>query len=115
MHRHYHLNVTHFNHWFLIKYIFRLFYHECLRVFHDRLINIKDKSYFYHLMCGVCDKYFKTPILDIPDEPIIEHPPLLLWGDFINSAVPRESRNYAELPDMNRLMIVLKVIYALNT
>jgi len=26
--------------------IFRLFCHECQRVFHDRLINNEDKSYF---------------------------------------------------------------------
>lgn len=34
--------------------IMRLFYHECLRVFHDRLINKEDKSYFYFLMREVC-------------------------------------------------------------
>ncbi|XP_026730807.1 dynein heavy chain 6, axonemal [Trichoplusia ni] len=86
----------------------RLFYHECLRVFHDRLINVQDKSYFYHLMSVVCQKNFQTAILDVPDDPIIEHPPLLLFGDFINSAVPKENRNYAEIPDLAKLMTVLK-------
>ena len=33
--------------------ILRLFYHECLRVFHDRLVNKEDKSYFYFLMRDV--------------------------------------------------------------
>ncbi|CAB3225668.1 unnamed protein product [Arctia plantaginis] len=86
----------------------RLFYHECLRVFHDRLINIEDKSYFYHLMCNVCEKFFKTPILNIPEDAIIEHPPPLFWGDFINSAVPKENRQYAEISDLNKLAVVLK-------
>ncbi|XP_037299908.1 dynein heavy chain 6, axonemal isoform X2 [Manduca sexta] len=86
----------------------RLFYHECLRVFHDRLINIEDKSYFYHLMASVCEKYFHNPILDVPEDPIIERPPLLLFGDFLNSAVPKENRNYQEISDMARLMVVLK-------
>ncbi|XP_021206053.2 dynein axonemal heavy chain 6 isoform X1 [Bombyx mori] len=86
----------------------RLFYHECLRVFHDRLINIQDKSYFYHLMASVCEKNFQTPILSVPDEPIIEHPPLLLFGDFLNSSVPKENRTYQEIPDISKLMIVLK-------
>lgn len=87
----------------------RLFYHECMRVFHDRLINIEDKSYFLHLMSSVCQKDFGQPILEVPDTPIIEKPPLLLFGDFINSAVPKENRMYAEIPDMGKLMIVLKV------
>ncbi|XP_028179118.1 dynein heavy chain 6, axonemal [Ostrinia furnacalis] len=86
----------------------RLFYHECLRVFHDRLINIEDKSYFLHLMSTVCQKNFQQPILEVPEEAIIEHPPLLLFGDFINSAVPKENRVYAEIPDIHKLMIVLK-------
>ncbi|CAH2103550.1 unnamed protein product [Euphydryas editha] len=85
----------------------RLFYHECLRVFHDRLINIEDKSYFYHLMNTVCQKNFQQPILEIPDDPIIEQPPLLLFGDFLNSAVPKENRIYQEIPDMEKLMLVL--------
>ncbi|XP_022832877.1 dynein heavy chain 6, axonemal [Spodoptera litura] len=86
----------------------RLFYHECLRVFHDRLINIEDKSYFFHLMCNICDRYFQSRILDIPEDPIIHSPPLLLFGDFINSAVPKENRNYAEISDFKKLMVVVK-------
>ncbi|CAH4038360.1 unnamed protein product [Pieris brassicae] len=86
----------------------RLFYHECLRVFHDRLINIEDKSYFYHLMCNVCNKNFQQPILEIPEEPIIESPPVLLFGDFLNSSVPKENRTYQEIPDIQKLMVVLK-------
>ena len=39
--------------------IMRLFYHECLRVFHDRLINKEDKSYFYFLMRDVRVFFFK--------------------------------------------------------
>ncbi|XP_072930463.1 dynein axonemal heavy chain 6 isoform X2 [Epargyreus clarus] len=86
----------------------RLFYHECLRVFHDRLINIEDKSYFYHLMSTVCQKNFQQPILEVPDDTIIEQPPVLLFGDFLNSAVPKENRVYAEIPDVQKLIVVLK-------
>ncbi|XP_052746778.1 dynein axonemal heavy chain 6 [Bicyclus anynana] len=86
----------------------RLFYHECLRVFHDRLINIEDKSYFYHLMSTVCQKNFQQPILNIPDTPIIDQPPILLFGDFMNSAIPKEMRQYQEIPDLEKLMVILK-------
>lgn len=33
--------------------IFRLFCHECQRVFHDRLINNQDKDYFNGIICGM--------------------------------------------------------------
>lgn len=65
-------------------------------------------------MCNVCEKFFKTPILDIPDDAIIEHPPPLLWGDFINSSVPKENRQYAEIPDLNKLAVVLKVSVSIS-
>lgn len=37
--------------------ILRLFYHESMRVFHDRLINSIDKEYFKNLMKEICLKY----------------------------------------------------------
>lgn len=60
-------------------------------------------------MSTVCQKNFQQPILDVPDTPIIEQPPILLFGDFMNSAVPKESRQYQEISDIEKLMIVLKV------
>lgn len=95
----------------IVLIVRRLFYHECLRVFHDRLINIEDRSYFYHLMSTICSKNFQNPILEVPDDEIIERPPLLLFGDFLNPAVPKENRIYAEIPDIAKLMVVLKVRY----
>ena len=38
--------------------ITRLFYHETLRVFHDRLINHEDKDYFYEILAEMAQKYF---------------------------------------------------------
>ncbi|XP_045541953.1 dynein axonemal heavy chain 6 [Papilio machaon] len=86
----------------------RLFYHECLRVFHDRLICVEDKTFFYRLMCDVCEKNFKEPVLELPEGELIEEPPMLLFGDFINPSLPKEMRVYRELPDMEKLMAVLK-------
>lgn len=36
--------------------IFRLFCHECQRVFHDRLINNQDKMYFNTIVCEMASK-----------------------------------------------------------
>ncbi|XP_012666455.1 dynein heavy chain 6, axonemal [Otolemur garnettii] len=37
--------------------IFRLFCHECQRVFHDRLINNEDKHYFHVMLTEMASKY----------------------------------------------------------
>lgn len=40
------------------KQIFRLFCHEALRVFHDRLISVEDKTAFYAILVEMASKYF---------------------------------------------------------
>ncbi|XP_075229380.1 dynein heavy chain at 16F [Lycorma delicatula] len=84
----------------------RLFYHECLRVFHDRLINLEDKSYFYRLMNEICQRIFGTPVILLPAEQIIKDPPMLLFGDF-GKPVAKEERIYEEMKDLEKLKQVL--------
>ncbi|KAJ8965677.1 hypothetical protein NQ314_003959 [Rhamnusium bicolor] len=88
----------------------KLFYHECLRVFHDRLINVEDKSYFYFLMKEVCTRNFGTSVLNLPDEPIIRNPPILLFGDFMQFGADRENRLYEELKNIDKVKSLLQVI-----
>ena len=38
--------------------IFRLFTHESQRVFHDRLINQEDKTYFNNMISEMAQKHF---------------------------------------------------------
>ena len=40
------------------KHIFRLYCHEAQRVFHDRLINQEDKSYFCGILSEMSSKHF---------------------------------------------------------
>ncbi|XP_030273772.1 dynein heavy chain 6, axonemal isoform X2 [Sparus aurata] len=42
--------------------IFRLFCHECQRVFHDRLVNNQDKTYFNTIVCEMASKYFSIDL-----------------------------------------------------
>lgn len=65
-------------------------------------------------MSDVCEKNFKEPVLELPEGELIEEPPMLLFGDFINPSLPKEMRVYKELPDMEKLMAVLKVSYSLR-
>ncbi|XP_052130991.1 dynein axonemal heavy chain 6 [Frankliniella occidentalis] len=88
--------------------LLRLFSHECLRVFHDRLVNIEDKSYFYKLLTEVNTKYFGSPVLDLPSEDVILKPPTILFGDFMHPSTPNDERTYEEIKDMSKLQNILQ-------
>ncbi|CAH1962387.1 unnamed protein product [Acanthoscelides obtectus] len=86
----------------------RLFYHECLRVFHDRLINVEDKSYFYFLLREICTRNFGTSVVTLPEGDIITNPPVLLFGDFIQFGADKENRLYEELRSVDKVKNVLQ-------
>lgn len=79
--------------------ILRLFYHETLRVYHDRLVTEDDKSYFKNLLNEVCDKHFDSKIND-DREPI-------LFGDFMTFGQARENRVYEEIKNAEKLKNIL--------
>lgn len=82
-----------------VNQILRLFHHEAMRVFHDRLINEEDKSYFKGLMSETCEKYF--------DKPIVSKSELVLFGDFMIYGQAREDRIYEEIRDFEKLKSML--------
>ncbi|XP_076377925.1 dynein heavy chain at 16F [Megalopta genalis] len=88
--------------------MYRLFYHECLRVFHDRLINVEDKSYFYRLLNNICASTFGSEVVRLPDEKVIEKPPALLFGDFMAFGAPKEHRIYEELTEISKVKRTLE-------
>ncbi len=88
--------------------LLRLFSHECLRVFHDRLVNVEDKHYFYKLLAEVNTKSFGNAILELPKEDIILKPPTILFGDFMQPSTPCDERIYEEIKDMSKLRNILQ-------
>nr|XP_033183004.1 dynein heavy chain 6, axonemal [Bombus vancouverensis nearcticus] len=88
--------------------MYRLFCHECLRVFHDRLINVQDKSYFLKLLNNICINAFGMEVMRLPDEEIIEKPPILLFGDFMSFGAAREQRIYEELTEISKVRRTLE-------
>lgn len=78
-------------------------------MFHDRLINDEDKSYFYYLMKEICTRHFGNPVLILPDEAVIKTPPVLLFGDFMTVGAAKEDRIYEEIRDVEKLRNVLLV------
>lgn len=88
---------------------FRLFYHECLRVFHDRLINTEDKNYFHHLLGDICSRTFEEEIIPLRGDEGVTQPPLILFGDFMTFGAPKEQRFYEEITDLKKATNILQV------
>uniref|UniRef100_G3T3T9 Dynein axonemal heavy chain 6 n=1 Tax=Loxodonta africana TaxID=9785 RepID=G3T3T9_LOXAF len=81
--------------------IFRLFCHECQRVFHDRLINNEDKHYFHVILTEMANKHFGIAI-DL--EYFLNKP--IIFGDFIKAN--KSERIYDDMPDMEKIAHVLQ-------
>lgn len=91
----------------------RLFYHECLRIFHDRLVDNIDKSYFCRLLTQTCSSFFAEQVIPLSDD-IIDSPPALFFGDFMKFGTPRALRIYEEVTDVEKIKSVLQVYFILN-
>jgi dynein heavy chain, axonemal len=73
----------------------RLWVHECLRVFHDRLVSDTDRSRFQNIMEGLLQS--RLPGLVLPEEVLRSRP--LLFADFALPGVPPSERVYEEIHD----------------
>ncbi|KAK3733193.1 hypothetical protein QZH41_008554, partial [Actinostola sp. cb2023] len=82
--------------------IFRLFCHEAQRVFHDRLINREDKTYFHEIMAEMAQKHFSQNL----DAEKFEKQPIL-FGDFMKMGADTSDRIYEELVDINKVKNLL--------
>lgn len=82
-----------------VNQILRLFYHEAMRVFHDRLVNEADQTYFKELMDETSLKHFESPVVDKGE--------LLLFGDFMIYGQAREDRIYEEIKNVEKLKSIL--------
>ncbi|XP_037621211.1 dynein heavy chain 6, axonemal [Sebastes umbrosus] len=83
--------------------IFRLFCHECQRVFHDRLINSQDKTYFNTIVSEMASKYFS---INLEPSYFVTKP--IIFGDFIKVGAEKENRLYEDLTDMDKIRAVLQ-------
>ncbi|XP_029013318.1 dynein axonemal heavy chain 6 isoform X2 [Betta splendens] len=83
--------------------VFRLFCHECQRVFHDRLINNQDKTYFNTVISEMARQYFS---IDLEPSYFLTKP--IIFGDFMKVGADKEERQYEDLTDMNKIQAVLQ-------
>ena len=79
----------------------RLWHHECMRVFHDRLVSADDRKWFVNMMATKVKENFNIDIKKIvinPSDPV-------LYGNFID---PRSiTKPYVEIKDMSKLQKVM--------
>ncbi|XP_018593809.2 dynein heavy chain 6, axonemal [Scleropages formosus] len=85
------------------NHIFRLFCHECQRVFHDRLINNEDKMYFNTMLSEMASKYFG---FNLEPSYFVDKP--IIFGDFIKIGANKADRIYEDLTDMDKIRSVLQ-------
>lgn len=91
----------------LVLMLSRLWYHETLRIYHDRLVCQEDRSYFRKLLQNTCKRFFNNPVLQFSSsDKNLTRPPMLLFGDFMNP-VAKENRIYEEIVNIEKFKSVL--------
>ena len=83
----------------------RLWRHECMRIFHDRLISKEDKE----VVLGQIEKIV-TDKFAAQREVVLQDP--VLFGDFVNMLEPSEPRLYEDLGDFEKVKPIVEEILA---
>ncbi|XP_069499778.1 dynein axonemal heavy chain 12 [Ambystoma mexicanum] len=86
----------------------RLFVHEVLRVFYDRLVDDKDRAWVYNLLKEVVKDTFKESFDSVFEHLKKENSPSLseedlrslLFGDYMNTDLEGDERLYSEIPSV---------------
>ncbi|XP_073448349.1 dynein axonemal heavy chain 12 [Aquarana catesbeiana] len=93
----------------------RLFVHEVLRVFYDRLVDDKDRSWLFNLIKDVVKEHFKDNFESVfehlkqGNEPTSEEEIRnLLFGDYMNPDLEGDERLYSEIPSVQQFNDVVE-------
>jgi dynein heavy chain len=81
----------------------RLYYHECLRVFHDRLTTEQDRTIFCKSLADICTSTFKMPT-------DVDECKGIIFGDFMKMGTPKSECIYDEIMSKEKLKHVLTVL-----
>uniref|UniRef100_G1P4G7 Dynein axonemal heavy chain 12 n=1 Tax=Myotis lucifugus TaxID=59463 RepID=G1P4G7_MYOLU len=87
----------------------RLFVHEVLRVFYDRLINDEDRYWLFNLIKVVIKEHFKESFDSVFSHLRKENAPVtekdlrnLMFGDYMNTDLEGDDRVYIEIPNIHQ-------------
>ncbi|XP_024516360.1 LOW QUALITY PROTEIN: dynein heavy chain 6, axonemal, partial [Selaginella moellendorffii] len=81
-----------------------LWVHECMRVFHDRLINAEDRSYFTQMLHDLMKRSLEE---NATHQEVFEDK-TLMYGDYIRPGVAPEDRRYELVQDPPKLGLLFK-------
>ncbi|TPX36228.1 hypothetical protein SmJEL517_g01545 [Synchytrium microbalum] len=81
--------------------VVKLLCHETSRIFHDRLIDEADRTYFNEVLLETVEKNFSVRRDDLNIKEV-------LFGDFMKRGVPAEDRLYIELPESKAIGALLE-------
>jgi dynein heavy chain len=84
----------------------KLWVHESMRVFYDRLINEEDQLWFEELMCELLGRFFSSPTDHEAMFGDRDHP--LLFGDFLKPGLEMADKTYEYCSDMGRVKTLLE-------
>ena len=80
----------------------RLWTHEAMRVFHDRLVSPQDKAYFTHLL----HELLRTRFDEREDHDALFVRQSITFGDYLRPGAGSEERVYEEVADPKKLLQV---------
>ncbi|XP_061667239.1 dynein axonemal heavy chain 12-like [Syngnathoides biaculeatus] len=92
----------------------RLFVHEVFRVFYDRLVDDKDRAWFYQLMTKILKDHFNENFNQVFDhlkqgsQLVEQDMQTLLFGDYMNPDLEADDRLYAEVPSIESFAEVVE-------
>ncbi|KAM4720749.1 dynein axonemal heavy chain 12 [Rhinophrynus dorsalis] len=97
------------------RVIVRLFVHEVLRVFYDRLVDDQDRSWLFQLVKDVVKDHFRDNFETVFEHLKHESQPLseedirsLLFGDYLNPDLEGDERLYAEVPSVQQFSEIVE-------
>ncbi|KXS21750.1 hypothetical protein M427DRAFT_107149 [Gonapodya prolifera JEL478] len=80
--------------------LIRLWAHECLRVFSDRLVDASDRSWFMDLLKGTMNENLRLPWSNV----VFSEP--LMFGDYQTPGA--DPKSYTEVKDMKKLVKLIE-------
>ncbi|XP_077462234.1 dynein axonemal heavy chain 12-like [Stigmatopora argus] len=92
----------------------RLFVHEVFRVFYDRLVDDKDRAWFYQMMTKILKDHFNETFNQVFDHlkqgsKLVEQDMQnLMFGDYMNPELEADDRLYAEVPTVESFAEVVE-------
>jgi dynein heavy chain, axonemal len=81
--------------------LIKLWYHECMRVFHDRLTTVEDRAYLHNLLVGHFTSSFN--IVDKNPEHVILDQDRIIFADFMQGR-DTDPKYYQQVMDLGQLL-----------